>query len=114
MTTNLGVRYICSRLQKHPKLQIIGEASDGLTAIQKAEELQPDLILLDLRLPTVNGISAVRRIRQLSPKSKILFASAERSWEIVKKALRVSGHGYLAKSDAESRTKLLFTIPHTN
>ena len=50
-------RLVCSTLQKRPELQVIGEASDGLEAVQKAEELKPDLILLDIGLPTLNGIA---------------------------------------------------------
>ena len=61
-------RFICSTLRKRPELQIVGEVSDGLEAVQKAEELQPDLIVLDIGLPSLNGIEAARRIRILSPK----------------------------------------------
>jgi DNA-binding NarL/FixJ family response regulator len=79
--------------------EIVGEASDGLQAVKEAEKLQPDLILLDLGLPTLNGIQAAPRIRQLSPNSKILFVSQNSSPEIAQRALRVGGHGYLVKSD---------------
>ena len=58
-------KLICSTLGKRPELQIVGEVSDGLEAVQKAEELQPDLILLDIGLPTLGGIEAARRIRKL-------------------------------------------------
>ena len=86
-------RFVCSTLGKTPELQIIGEASDGLEAVQKAEELQPDLILLDIGLPTLNGIEAARRIRKLSPESKILFVSQESSADVVQEALSVGGTG---------------------
>jgi DNA-binding NarL/FixJ family response regulator len=62
-------------LEQERDLQIIGEASDGLEAVHKAEEMQPDLIVLDRGLPTLNGIEAARRIRKLAPQSKILFLS---------------------------------------
>jgi DNA-binding NarL/FixJ family response regulator len=70
-------RFVCSTLRKRPELQIIGEASDGLEAVHKAEDMQPDLIVLDIGLPTLDGIEAARRIRKLSPQSKILFVSQE-------------------------------------
>jgi DNA-binding NarL/FixJ family response regulator len=93
-------RFVSTTLQKQPKLQVIGEALDGLEAVQKAEELQPDLIVLDIGLPSVNGIEAARRILELSPKSKILFLSENRSWDIAEEALRTGAGGYVVKSDA--------------
>ena len=93
-------RVVSTTLQKQPTLQVIGEAVDGLEAVQKAQQLQPDLILLDVGLPTLNGIEAARRIREVSPKSKILFVSENRSWDIVEEALRTGAGGYVVKSDA--------------
>jgi CheY-like chemotaxis protein len=60
-------RFISSELQKQSNLQAVGEVSDGLEAVQLAEELQPDLVLLDIGLPTIDGIEAARRIREVSP-----------------------------------------------
>ena len=65
-------RFFSTELQKQPELEIIGQVSDGLEAVQKAQQLQPDLILMDIGLPTLNGIEAARRIRDVSPTSKIL------------------------------------------
>src|SRR5438270_7307815 len=93
-------RFASSAFQKMPGLQVVGEVSDGLQAVQKSEELQPDLILLDIALPTINGIEAARRIRKHSPCSKILFFSEERSPDIAEEALRTGATGYLLKSDA--------------
>jgi DNA-binding NarL/FixJ family response regulator len=95
-------RFVFSMLEQAPELQIVGQASDGLEAVYKAEELQPDLIVLDLALPTLNGIEAARRIRKLSPESKILFVSQESSADIVQEALRVGALGYVLKVDAGS------------
>jgi DNA-binding NarL/FixJ family response regulator len=93
-------RFVLTTLKKQPELEIIGEVTDGLQAVHKAQQLQPDLILLDIGLPTLNGIEAARRIRELSPKSKILFVSEDRSWDIAQEALRTGAGGYVVKSDA--------------
>jgi DNA-binding NarL/FixJ family response regulator len=94
--------FICSTLEKRPELQIVGQASDGLEAAQKAHELQPDLILLDIGLPTLNGIDAARRIRKVAPKSKILFVSQESSPGVVEEALALGALGYVVKTRAGS------------
>ena len=72
-----------SLLESRPEWQIICEASDGAEAIQKAEELKPDVVLLDIGLPTVNGIEAARRIRQTCPDSKIVFLTSDNSPDVV-------------------------------
>jgi len=95
-------QFVCSTLGKRPELQIVGEASDGLEAVRKAEELQPDLILLDIGLPSLNGIEVAQRIRELSPRSEILFVSQESSVDVVQKALSLGAAGYIAKVDAGS------------
>ena len=94
-------RFVSSLLQQQLELQVIGEASDGLEAVQKAKELQPDLILLDIGLPKLNGIEAARRIRDLSPTSKILFVSQQSSVDMVQAALRAGASGYVFKTDAQ-------------
>jgi DNA-binding NarL/FixJ family response regulator len=99
-------RYFSTALQKQPELQVIGEVSDGLEAVQQAEELQPDLILLDIGLPTLNGIEAARRIRKVSPASRILFVSENRSADIAEEALSTGASGYVVKSDAGSELLL--------
>jgi DNA-binding NarL/FixJ family response regulator len=93
-------RFVRSMLQESPELQVICEVSDGLEAVKKAEELQPDLILLDIGLPRMNGIEAARRIRTLSPESKILFVSQESSADVVQEALSLGAAGYVLKAQA--------------
>jgi DNA-binding NarL/FixJ family response regulator len=93
-------RFVCSTLAKRPEMHIVSEATDGLEAVQKAEELQPDLILFDVGLPKLNGIEAARRIRTVSPESKILFVSQESSADVVQEALRLGALGYVAKTQA--------------
>ena len=92
--------FVASVLKKQPDFEIIGEASDGVIAVQKAEELQPDLILLDIGLPRLNGIEVARQVRTLCPKSKILMATEHSASELVKAALSAGAHGYLLKSNA--------------
>jgi CheY-like chemotaxis protein len=89
-----------SMLQKQTELRVICEVPDGLEAVEKAAELQPDLILLDIGLPKLNGIEAARRIRELSPKSKIIFVSQESSVDIVQEALSLGAQGYVVKTHA--------------
>lgn len=89
-------------LQPSPEWQIVGEASDGIEGIQKSEELQPDVILLDIGLPKLNGIDAAQPILSVAPHAKIIFVSVELCPELVEGALRTAGHGYVVKSDAAS------------
>lgn len=95
-------RLICSTLAKRPELQVIGEASDGLEAVRKAEEFQPDLIMLDIGLPSLSGIEAARRIRKISPSSKIIFVSQESSAQVAEEALDLGALGYVVKTHAGS------------
>ena len=88
-------------LQARPEWQVIAEALDGSEAVQKVEELKPDLILLDISLPKLNGIEAAWRIRQLSPSSKIVFLSQNNDREFVRTALSTGALGYVCKPDAE-------------
>jgi DNA-binding NarL/FixJ family response regulator len=91
-------RFVCSTLEKQRNdVEIVGESSDGWDAIQQAQELQPDLITLDVGLPTLNGIETARRLRRLSPGSKILFVSQESSPEVIEEALRTGAEGYVVK-----------------
>lgn len=95
-------RFICSVLERKPELQVVSESADGIDAVHKAAELQPDLIVLDIGLPSLNGIEAGRRIRELCPKSKILFLSQESSADVVQEALTLGALGFVVKTHAGS------------
>jgi DNA-binding NarL/FixJ family response regulator len=95
-------RFVCSTLEKKPDFEIVGEASDGLEAVQKAEALQPDLMVLDIGLPTLNGIEVARRIRKLCPECKMLFMSQESSADVAQETFRLGAMGYVVKSHAGS------------
>ena len=101
-------QFVCSKLLQRSELRVICEVSDGLEAVQKAEELKPDLILLDIGLPTLNDIEAARQILGKEPKSKIIFSSQETSADVVQVAMRLGAWGYVFKSHAE--THLLLAI----
>jgi len=95
-------RQVRSLFQSRPQWQVIAEAADGSEAIQKAEEFKPDLIVLDIGLPKLNGIEAARQIRQLSPSSRIVFLSQSNDHDVVRAALGIGALGYVHKMDARS------------
>jgi DNA-binding NarL/FixJ family response regulator len=90
-------RLICSALANGAGLQVIGEAVDGLEAVQKAAELKPDLILLDIGLPKLNGFEVAQRILTFAPQTRIIFVSQESSEEVVQEALKFAS-AYVLKA----------------
>ena len=90
---------LSSMLREHLDLEIVGEASDGLEAVQKTGQLLPDLILLDIGLPKLNGIEAARQICEIVPTPTILFVSENRCRDVVEEALRTCARGYVLKSN---------------
>jgi DNA-binding NarL/FixJ family response regulator len=93
-------RYIVSTLAKCENLQVVCDVSDGLEAVRKAEELKPDLIILDVGLPSLNGIEAARQIRKIVPHTKIIVVTQESSVDVVQEALRSGAQGYVFKARA--------------
>src|ERR1700752_2991927 len=87
---------ICAALLGGAEFQTI-EAADGLEAVRKAVELQPDLILLDINLPKMNGFEVAKQIRRLAPRARLLFISQESSSDFVREALRLGAHGFIRK-----------------
>src|SRR4051812_14360948 len=96
-------RYLCSMLLRAPgEWQIVGEAADGQEAVRRAESLDPDLILMDIGLPGLNGIEAASRILARRPGSRILFVSQQMSRDVLRAAAAAGASGYVLKSDAGS------------
>ena len=93
-------QFVVEMLGKRPELLVVGEASDGLEALQLAVELRPNLILLDIGLPSLNGIEVAREMQSLVPESKIIFLSKETSADVVQEALSLGAWGYVVKTKA--------------
>jgi len=87
-------------LRIDPELCVVAEVGDGLGAVQKAKELKPDLILLDIGLPSLDGLEAADRICQVAPGTKIIFVTQNNDKDVVRRALSNGAQGYVLKTDA--------------
>lgn len=96
------LRLISSIIVERTDWHIVGEAVDGFEAVQKAGQLKPDLILLDIGLPILNGLEAARRILAFDPSARILFLSQESSADVIQEALSLGAVGYVHKSSVQS------------
>jgi DNA-binding NarL/FixJ family response regulator len=93
-------RFLCELLQQRANVLIVGEAANGLQAIRQAEALRPDVVTLDIGLPTLNGIEVAFRMRAIVPDVKVMLVTCESSFEVVEHALRSGAHGYVYKPRA--------------
>jgi DNA-binding NarL/FixJ family response regulator len=93
-------RQVCSMLQTRPEFCIVAEVADGLEAVQEAQVLKPDLILLDIGLPSLNGLEAANRIRQFTPNARIVFLTQNSDRDVRRAALSTGARGYVLKADA--------------
>jgi DNA-binding NarL/FixJ family response regulator len=91
---------ICKLLQRQVDVRIVGEAADGLDAIRQAEALRPDVVVLDINLPKLNGLDVAGRLRTLVPDAKLMFVTIESSLEVVEQAYSTGAHGYVYKPRA--------------
>ncbi len=90
--------HICSVLRDQPDLLVIGRVQNGLEAVEKCAMLQPDLVILDIGLPGLNGVEAARRIRSIATHARIVFLTQESSVHIVQEALQLGACGYILKA----------------
>ena len=101
-------RSICSMIRQRPDLTVLAEVQDGLEAVRQAGILQPDLVLLDIALPLLNGIEAARQIVKVASTARIIFLTQESSAEVVHEALVLGAWGYVIK--AQAGTELLAAV----
>jgi len=93
-------RGICALLKSHAGWDVCAEAADGREAVEKAKQLDPDVVILDIGMPNVNGLTAARQILQNDPQQKILILTITDSEQIVREVLQAGAHGFVLKSDA--------------
>ena len=91
--------FVCAQLHRRTDVHVVA-VDDGLAAVQAAADLQPELVLLDIGLPTMNGLEAARHIRAQSPASKVVFLTQESAPEFVEAALDLGVDGYIIKTRA--------------
>jgi DNA-binding NarL/FixJ family response regulator len=92
-----GVRAL---LEAHPGWEVCGEAKDGREAVEKVKEVNPDLVLIDVGMPNLNGLDAARQILTALPATRVLVLTMHESEQIVREVLEVGARGFLLKSDA--------------
>ena len=97
---DLWRQFVCSMLHEQPDLEVVGEAKDGLEAIQKATELNPDLVLLEIDLPRMNGLEAARHISEAAHNARMLFVSQIGDRDVIAAALNDGAYGYILKINA--------------
>jgi DNA-binding NarL/FixJ family response regulator len=93
---------ICSVLQKHPGWEVCCEVGDGRLAVEKSLELRPDIVILDIGMPSLNGLEATRRILHTNPEIKVLILTMHESEQVARQVFEAGARGYLLKSDAGS------------
>jgi two-component system response regulator NreC len=97
-------------LHRFPEWEFCGEAENGKEAIRMADELKPEVIIMDISMPGLNGIEATRAIRKTQPAMKIVLLTLHDSSELLRIAFRAGARGYLLKTDAEQELVKALTV----
>lgn len=93
-------RGLCALLQAQPDWEICGEAADGREALEKAQKLKPDVVILDIGMPSLNGLEATRQILKTNLQTRVLILTLHDSDQVVREVLNAGARGFLLKSDA--------------
>ena len=95
-----------SLLSSHPEFEIVGEAEDGQEAIRSVDKLKPDLALMDLSMPRMNGMDAIKEIKKRSPQTKVLVLTVHKTEEYIHAALQAGADGYILKDSTHAELGL--------
>jgi DNA-binding NarL/FixJ family response regulator len=93
-------RGLCALLQSQSEWEVCGESGDGRDAVDKATKLKPDVVILDIGMPSLNGLEATRQILKINPQIKVLILTLHDSDQVVREVLNAGARGFLLKSDA--------------
>jgi len=116
-------RGLCALLQKHEGWEVCGEASDGREALELARQLEPDVVILDIGMPSLNGLATARQMLQHDPNFKIIILTITDSDQVIREALDAGARGFVLKSDAARdlvsavealQSKRMFFTPRVN
>ena len=116
-------RGLCALLQKHEGWEVCGEASDGREAVQKAKQLKPDVVIVDIGMPNLNGLDATRQLLQYDPNFRIIVLTVSDADQVIREALDAGARGFVLKSDAARdlvaaiealQTKRMYFTPRVN
>jgi DNA-binding NarL/FixJ family response regulator len=116
-------RGLCALLQRHEGWEVCGEATDGREAVEKARQLKPDVVIVDIGMPNLNGLDATRRLLQQDPNSKVIVLTVTDADQVIREALDAGARGFVLKSDAARdlvsaiealQSKRMFFTPRVN
>jgi len=93
-------RGLCMLLQTHEGWEVCGEAKDGREAVEKAKQVRPDVVILDVGMPNLNGLAATRQLLQQNPQQKVIVLTITDSDQVIREALDAGARGFVLKSDA--------------